>query len=268
MHRSVIGILCAALAVYSTLAGAGTPLHYTVEVTDRKPLSREHFVQGLEIVGDKLYLSSGLYRRSKLLRYDFTSGTLEAEQKLDDHQFAEGLTVLNGRVYQLTWRNRLGLIYDEHSLKLVARWRLPGEGWGLTNNGKELIYSDGSDRLHFIAPEDGRRLRSLRVVENNRRVRYLNELEWIDGRIWANIWGSDRIVIIDPATGAVTATVDLTGLLPTPERRADTDVLNGIARDPATGNIWVTGKRWPWLYQIELRGAPGAGATTSAGDSR
>ena len=135
---------------------------------------------------------------------------------------------------------------------MVSRMVIPGQGWGLTQHGEELIYSDGSDQLYFVSPYQHRINRAIRVTENGRPVTYLNELEWIEGRIWANVYQSNRIVIINPDNGEVEGSVDLKGLLPAPERRPGTDVLNGIARNPADGSIWVTGKNWPWLYQIEL----------------
>jgi len=227
-------------------------------VTERKPQDRQNFVQGLEIVDGYLYVSSGNYGRSRLLRYRFDDGVLDTGRRVHPRLFAEGLTVFGDRVYQLTWRARMALVYSRAELEGIEWFPIPGEGWGLTNNGEELIYSDGSHRLHFLSPRTRRISRSIEVTQNGTPVPRLNELEWVDGRIWANIWRTDRIVIIDPASGEVTAEVDLSGLLPEAERRPDTDVLNGIARDPADGSIWVTGKRWPWLYRIEL--VPGAKA--------
>jgi glutamine cyclotransferase len=161
--------------------------------------------------------------------------------------------VLEEHIYQLTWHARMVLVFSKDEMKFLEWFPISGEGWGLTNNGQDLIYSDGSDQLHYLSPHDRRLTRSVKVTENGRPVRKLNELEWIDGKIWANIWRTNRIVIIDPDSGVVTASVDLTDLLPTSARRADTGVLNGIARNPADGAIWVTGKRWPWLYRIELQ---------------
>jgi glutamine cyclotransferase len=198
-------------------------------------------------------VSSGNYGKSRLMRFNLEDGSLDAEHRLDPRLFAEGVTVLGDRVYQLTWRAGLMLIYDREELKVVERWRIPGQGWGLTNNGRELIYSDGSASIHFVAPEARKITRSIEVREAGAPVERLNELEWIDGRIWANVWQTDRIVIIDPDSGEVEGTIDLAGLLPASERRADTDVLNGIARDPADGSVWVTGKRWPAMYRIEIQ---------------
>ncbi len=225
---------------------------YGFRVTDQKPQSRENYVQGLQILDGYLYVSTGNYGRSHLLRYHFVDGGLDTARKLKPHIFAEGLTVLHDKVYQLTWHNRMMLVYNREDLQADHWFRIPGQGWGLTDNGKELIYTDGGAKLHFISPKTQQVLRSVTVTENGRSVKKLNELEWVDGKIWANIWQTDRIIIIDPGTGVVSASINLQGLLPADERRSGTDVLNGIARDPADGSIWVTGKHWPWLYQIEL----------------
>jgi glutaminyl-peptide cyclotransferase len=241
------------LLLIACLAPAAWSLQqYTVRVIDQKPQARENFVQGLEILDGYLYVSAGNYGESQLLRYHLADGRTDVARKLDPRIFAEGLTVLGDNVYQLTWRNKAMLIYRKSDLQFQRALPLMGEGWGLTHNGTELIYSDGSDRLHFMSPDTAQNLRSITVTEQGRPVTLLNELEWIDGAIWANVWQRDRIVIVDPISGEVTAAIDLHGLLPPTEYRQGTDVLNGIARDPANGAIWVTGKRWPWMYRIEL----------------
>jgi glutamine cyclotransferase len=225
---------------------------YEVRVTAKKPQPRENFVQGLEISDNHLYVSTGLYGKSRLLRYHFPDGRVDSEQTLDSRIFAEGLTVLGDAVYQLTWQNRTMLIYRKSDLEFQKSLPLDSEGWGLTNDGTNLIYSDGSAKLRFMSPETAQVNRTITVTLKDRPVKFLNELEWVDGTIWANVWRSDWIVIVDPASGEVTATVDLRDLLPPGKDRQGVDVLNGIARNPADGSIWVTGKRWPWLYQIEL----------------
>jgi glutamine cyclotransferase len=222
------------------------------KVLERKPQDRANYVQGLEIVDGDLYVSSGGYGKSRFRRYDFESGELRVDLPLDPRIFAEGLTVFGDNIYQLTWQNRVGLIYDRKTLVQKQLFRIPGQGWGLTHNGKELIYSDGSDRLFFLSPDTNRITRHLAVTENGNPVTQINELEWIDGAVWANVWKSDRIVIIDPDSGKVTGSIDLQGLNPPDQYTQVDDVLNGIARNPADGAIWVTGKRWPWLYRIEL----------------
>ncbi|MCB1703114.1 MAG: glutaminyl-peptide cyclotransferase [Pseudomonadales bacterium] len=241
---------------------------YGYKVTGHKPQARDTYVQGLEIVDGILYVSSGGYGTSRLQSFDFANGKLLLERRLNPRLFAEGLTVVGERLYQLTWRARMLLVYNRSDLVGVEKWQIPGEGWGLTHDGEQLIYSDGSDQLYFISTTQRKITRRLKVTESGKPVVRLNELEWIDGRIWANIWQTNRIVIIDPATGEVEASVDLTGLLPVMERRPDTDVLNGIARNPADGSIWVTGKNWPWLYRIELVPKPATEPHTRTAESR
>ena len=241
----IILVACLPIAAWSLQ-------HYSVRVIDQKPQPRENFVQGLEIIDGHLYVSTGTYGASHLLRYRFADGALEAAQKLNGEIFAEGLTVFGDRVYQLTWRNKAMLVYRKSDLTLLRALPINGEGWGLTHNRTELIYSDGSENLYFMSPDTADITRTITVMQQGRPVTRLNELEWIEGFIWANVWQTNRIVIIDPTSGEVTASVDLQGLLPTQDYHHNTDVLNGIARDPTDGSVWVTGKRWPWLYQIEL----------------
>lgn len=232
-------------------SGASASREYSYTVLDKKPQSRDIFVQGLQIQDDKLYVSGGGYGKSRLLRYDFASGDLELERTVDPRLWAEGLTVFRDRLYLLTWKSRNLFVYSKQELGAIERLQIPGEGWGITHNGEQLIYSDGSDRLYYLSPQERRITRTLRVTERGKPVVRLNELEWINGQIWANVWQTDRIVMINPASGEVEGSINLRGLLPLMERRADTDVLNGIAINPADGGIWVTGKNWPWMYRIE-----------------
>ncbi len=225
---------------------------YGYRVLETKPHDRNNYVQGLEIHDGLLYLSAGEYGRSRLLRYEFETGELQVARRLPPQVFAEGLTVLGDKIYQLTWRERAMLVFSRNEMKLLEAFPIQGQGWGLTNNGRELIYTDGSDRLHYLDPRTRRITRSIGVTEMGRPLHKMNELEWIDGSIWANIYQTDRIVIIDPESGQVTASIDLEGLFPHSERNASEEVLNGIARNPADGTIWVTGKRWPELHRIKL----------------
>jgi glutaminyl-peptide cyclotransferase len=261
MHLLRALLLC--LACLPT--AAWSVQHFTVQVTDQKPQARANFVQGLEIVDGLLYVSAGNYGESRLLRYHFADGHLDVARNLNARIFAEGLTVFGDKVYQLTWRNKAMLVYGKSDLQFQRTLPLAGEGWGLTHNGTDLIYSDGSDKLYFMSPDTAQVRHTITVTEQGRPVTLLNELEWIDGSIWANVFQSNRIVIIDPSSGAVTATIDLTGLLPPSEYRQGTDVLNGIARNPADGAIWVTGKRWPWMYRIELVPAADVSAPRQSG---
>lgn len=238
---------------------------YTYKVIDKKPQDRSHWVQGLEIHNGLLYMSTGNYGQSRLLRFDLVSGELQVERRLNPRLFGEGLTVLGDRIYQLTWKERMLLEFSRDDMKALAWHPIPGLGWGLTNDGTHLIYTDGGDKLHFMDPDTKRIVRSVPVTENGQPLAKLNELEWIDGRIWANVWYADRVVIVDPHSGKVTGSVDLSGLLTPEERVSKHHVLNGIARDPDTGAIWVTGKRWPWMFSIDV--IP-VNSPQAAGDSR
>ena len=238
---------CAAVPV----ALAAVPV-YDYEILERRPHARENYVQGLEIHGDSLYVGTGRYGESRLREYRFRDMHLKRERRLPPALFGEGITRLGDSIYQLTWLSRIGLVYDALTFEPTRQWQLRTEGWGLTNDGQTLIYSDGSHRLRFLDPQTLEELRVLEVTLNGQPLPRLNELEWIDGEVWANVYQSEQLVRIDPDSGAVTGIVDLRGLL-TPEERVGSEVLNGIAWDRGRGALWVTGKRWPWLFRVALR---------------
>jgi len=215
------------------------------------PMERRNFTQGLYIIDSELFVSSGQYGESAVRVYAWPGMNLLREAALPASVFAEGLTLVDNRLYVLTWRENQLLVLNPDSLAIESVGRIGSEGWGITHNEGNLWLSNGSDKLYRVALPGGQ-VTPLRVVRNGRPVYRLNELEWIDGRIWANVWMTDTIVVINPETGVVEAEVALDGLLPDSDRRKDTDVLNGIAKDPETGAIWVTGKRWPKLFQIKL----------------
>lgn len=239
------------LTLLPTLAQA-VP-RYGVEVTEKLPLDRRYFTQGLEIHAGELFLSSGLWGESAVVVHAFPSLTVLRRTRIADRYFAEGLTHAGGHLLVLTWRAGALLVFDPDTLQQTGTGTIPGEGWGMTHDGDTVWFSDGTAWLHRFDVNTGHRLPSVEVRLDDRPVRRINELEWVEGEIWANVYLTDQILRISPETGAVTGIIDLTGLLPASERHPDTDVLNGIARDPDTGAIWVTGKRWPWLYRIELR---------------
>ena len=256
-----------AVSVWTVSSHAQTPVAlFGFEVLDKRPHPRENFVQGLEIHGDALYVGTGGYGESRLREYEFTSMQLRRDYALPEVFFGEGITRLGDRIYQLTWRAGVGLIYDLDNFAPLGHWPLKTQGWGLTNNGTELIYGDGSDRLFFAAPDALENPRVVAVTLNGQPLGRLNELEWIDGSIWANVWGANQLVRINPSSGEVNAIADLRGLLPEQEYQADTNVLNGIAFDRANDAFWVTGKRWPWLYRIALKPLP-APANPTADES-
>lgn len=236
--------------------GQGDVAHFNGTVLATLPAERRNFTQGLYIHGDELYVSSGLYGQSAVRVYSWPGLMLLREAALPSRFFAEGLTVIKDRIYLLTWRARQLLILDSESLATVGTASIGSEGWGITHHESSLWLSDGTDRIYHIDLANGGKVRPINVTLDGRPVKWLNELEYIRGRIWANVWQSENIVIINPESGAVEGVVHLDGLLTSEERYADTDVLNGIAHDPEQDAVWVTGKRWPTLFRIGLQSQP------------
>lgn len=233
-------------------AEATAPAHYTYVVRNTYPHSVESYTQGLQYVDGTLWEGTGQYGQSVLQTIDLTTGRRDVKLALPAGEFGEGITVLGDRIYQLTWTNHIVHVYDRTTFEKIREYSYTGEGWGLTTDGTKLYMSDGTETLRVIDPATFRQERSIPVMYEGQPVRLLNELEWIDGRIWANVYTTDQIVIINPQTGVVEGVIDLTGLLPREEYTPQTDVLNGIAYDEATGRIFVTGKYWPKLYEIEI----------------
>lgn len=225
---------------------------YKIEVVKAYPHDTRSYTQGLFWHDGSLYESTGLNGKSTFRKVDLQSGKALTKLPFNKKYFVEGSVILGDKLYILTWTNKVIFIYDASTLEYRSTYSYPREGWGLTTDGKSLISSDGSSRIYFLTPEL-KFERFINVTLNGRAVRYLNELEWIDGRIWANVYTSDTIVIINPDTGVVEATVDCEGLLPERLRISDTDVLNGIAVD-SEGRIFLTGKNWPELYEVKLVG--------------
>ena len=236
--------------VLASAARATPPPVYDYVVKERRAIDRDNFTQGLMIWDDKLWVSSGLYGESFIARYEWPSLANRQITKLADRYFAEGLAELDGRLYLLTWRSRELLVMDPDSMTIVDTLALQGEGWGVASDGSQLWISDGTHRLSVWEKNEVKR--TIEVTYEGKRISQLNELEWVNGEIWANVWLTDQIVRIDPTSGIITGIIDLRGLLPRNERRRNTDVLNGIAVDPKTGAIWLGGKRWPALFRIEL----------------
>ena len=225
---------------------------YKIEVVKAYPHDTGSYTQGLFWHDGSLYESTGLNGKSTFRKVDLQSGQALTKLPFNKKYFVEGSVILGDKLYILTWTNKVIFIYDANTLEYRSTYSYPREGWGLTTDGKSLISSDGSSRIYFLTPEL-KFERSINVTLNGRAVRYLNELEWIDGRIWANVYTTDTIVIINPDTGIGEATVDCEGLLPERLRTSDTDVLNGIAVD-SEGRIFLTGKNWPELYEVKLVG--------------
>jgi glutamine cyclotransferase len=221
-------------------------------VIERFPHDRGAFTQGLLYAQGYLYESTGRRGQSSLRRVDLTSGEVVQMARLGDQYFGEGLALWQDRLYQLTWTSNVGFVYDQESFEEIGRFTYPTEGWGLTHDGDFLILSDGSDHLYFYEPERFELVRTLPVRLGDRPLFQLNELEYIHGQVYANVWGEEFIVAIDLQSGQVTRWIDLRGLLPEEERAEPGAVLNGIAYDPDGDRLFVTGKLWPTLFWIEL----------------
>jgi glutamine cyclotransferase len=224
---------------------------YKVKVVKEYPHDTGSYTQGLFFYKGDMYESTGQYGSSTFRKVDLATG--EPLEKLDFNRkyFVEGSVVLGDNLYILTWESRVAFVYDANTLEYKSTYSYPREGWGLTTDGRQLIASDGSSRLYFL-DGDYKLQKIVDVKMDGRPVRNLNELEYIDGKVWANVYTTDLIVIINPSTGVVEAKVDCTGLLPAHLREARTDVLNGIALDPDSGKVYLTGKYWKRLYEVEL----------------
>lgn len=233
-------------------AGADRTPHYGYRVIRSYPSDPQAFTQGLIYHDGFLYKSTGLYGRSSLRRIDLETGAILQRHNLAGYYFAEGLARWGKTLVQLTWQNRTGILYDLDTFEQRGTFRFAGEGWGLTSDGRHLIMSNGSAELQFLDPDTFSVVHRITVRDRHTTVEQLNELEYIDGEIWANIWNSDRLVRIDPVSGQVTGWVDLAGLRPDRVRPDTSAVLNGIAYDAAGQRLFVTGKRWPAVFQIEL----------------
>ena len=229
---------------------AGVP-EYTYAVVNIYPHDRNAFTQGLEYHDAALYEGTGLNGRSSLRKVQLKDGSVERRVDLDPQYFGEGITVIGDEVFQLTWQSGVGFVYGLNDFRLRRRFTYRGEGWGLANNGTEIFMSDGTSQIRVLDPSNMTERRRIDVRSDGAPVPYLNELEFIEGEIWANVWQSDRIARISPETGRVTGWVDLKNLL-SPLFANSVDVLNGIAYDRARKRIFVTGKLWPNLFEIRV----------------
>ena len=250
--RSVFKIMAILLAVSASLRCSAQLKSYKVEVVREYPHDVTSYTQGLFFHDGQMYESTGVAGESTFRKVDMATGKPLRKLEFADRYFVEGSVVFGDSLYILTWHNNVAFVYDINTLEYRSTWSYPREGWGLTTDGRSLIASDGSSTLYFMTPEF-KMERQVTVKLQGRPMRLLNELEYIDGKIWANVYTSDMILIIDPATGKVEATVDCSGLLPESLRKPDTDVLNGIAYNPADGKLYLTGKNWPRLYEVELK---------------
>lgn len=230
------------------------PREYTYRVKATYPHSATAYTQGLQYADGQLWEGTGQHGESVVQTTDLATGRTNVLARLPRSEFGEGITLLDGKLYQLTWQSNTAHVYELKNGKLrkIRDFRYPGEGWGLTTDGSKLYMSDGSANIYTVDPATFRREKRVTVTYKGVPVQYLNELEWIGGKLWANVYTTEQLVIIDPATGVVEGVVDLTGILPESEITPATDVLNGIAWDAAGERLFVTGKNWSKLYEIEI----------------
>ena len=224
---------------------------YTLDVVAEYPHDVTAYTQGLFFHDGQLYESTGQYGESTFRKVDLASGKVLRSFDFDEKYFVEGSVVLGNDLYVLTWTSKEAFIYDAATLKLKRKCSYPREGWGITTDGSSLIASDGSSMLYFMDPALNL-TRKVQVTINSSPLKWLNELEYIDGKIWANVYTYDEIVIINPSNGKVEGVINCKELLPKELRKPETDVLNGIAYNPQDGKIYITGKNWPKLYEIRL----------------
>ena len=231
-----------------------TPELFGYEVIKTYPHNTEHFTQGLEIHNNKFYESTGEKGKSAIYQFDLSTGKVLQTYKMADQYFGEGITILNDKIYQLTYKAQKGFVYDLKTFARVDSFTYETkEGWGLTHNNKYLIKTDSSEFLNFLNPETYQVVRKIQVCDNKGPVKYLNELEYYDGFLYANIWTTNYVVKIDPNTGKVLGKIDFSGLLSVLyDPNKPIDVLNGIAINPNNGKIYITGKLWPQLYEVKL----------------
>jgi len=226
---------------------------YTYEVINVYPHDTGAFTQGLVFHQGALYESTGLNGSSSLRRVELETGKVLKKIDVPAVFFAEGLALFNGRLYQLTWQTQRGFVYDLDSFNMLRDFSYTGEGWGLTHDSRSLIMSDGTSQIRFLNPDTFEVQRVIAVQDNGRQITQLNELEYVKGEIYANIWQTDRVARIDPQSGRVTAWVNLSGLLSSEDLTRPDAVLNGIAYDEASDRLFVTGKLWPKLFEIRLK---------------
>ncbi len=228
--------------------GAPTNGHKVIGELAHNP---DNFTQGLVIADGFLFEGTGKKGQSRLMKIDLATGKVLKEAKLTDSFFGEGIVVLGDFIYQLTWHAHKTIVFDRKTLRRKKHFKYKGEGWGITTDGKELIMSNGTDEITFRDP-DFKELRKISVKDGDESIRELNELEYINGEIWANIWQQDRIARIDPKTGKINSWVDCAGLRDKLSDKSAAGVLNGIAYDASSKKIWITGKNWDKIFQIEV----------------
>ena len=253
--------MAATLGCGPSTQASGIP-EYGYEVVHSYPHDRRAFTQGLFYLDGYLYEGTGLEGESSIRKVKLETGEVLQKRDVPEAYFGEGIINWKDRLYEITWQQHTGFIYDLATFGVKGQFEYPGEGWGLTQDGKRIIMSDGTPELRFWDPDSLKEISRITVTDNGEPVKNLNELEWVKGEIYANIWEQPRIARINPSNGKVTGWIDMTGILDPADRIENgpeqTDVLNGIAYDAKTDRLFVTGKRWPKLFEIRLVKKSGA----------
>jgi glutamine cyclotransferase len=248
-----IAILVALLVLFCLDSkNPDTPRTYTYKIVNTFPHDQKAFTQGLVFENGVLYEGTGLPGRSTLRKVELETGNILKMYKLSSEFFGEGITIYGDNIIQLTYEENVGFVYNKDTFEMLRKFNYPTEGWGITHNGTHLIMSDGTPTLYFLDPETFEQVSRIRVYDRNVPVWSLNELEYVEGQIYANVWGTERIARIAPETGRVTGWIDMKGLLAQQDYTEYRDVLNGIAYDQKSGRLFVTGKFWPKLFEIKL----------------
>jgi glutaminyl-peptide cyclotransferase len=253
MRILIAAVLLAGCACSPASQAGGIP-EYGYEVVHTYPHDPGAFTQGLFYLNGFLYEGTGLPGESSIRKVRLETGEVLQKRDVPDPYFGEGIIAWKDRLLELTWQAQAGFIYDLGTFAPRGGFQYPGEGWGLTQDGKRIIMSDGTPELRFWDPETLKELGRITVTDEGRPVKDLNELEWVKGEVYANIWQTDRIARIDPATGRVTGWISMAGLA-NPDGRyvgGEGDVLNGIAYDAKHDRLFITGKKWPKLFEIKL----------------
>ena len=237
-----------------TILNSDTPKVYTYKIINEYPHDITSYTQGIEFFGDTLYESTGQYKESKLRKLDYKTGKVIKSIDLADEYFGEGLTILNNKVYQLTWQEDTGFVYDVNTFEKLSSFKYGNskQGWGLCNNDKIIYKSDGTEKIWLLDPETLIEQEFIQVYTNKGKIIGINEMEWIDGKIYANRYQKNGVAIINPKNGAVIGVIDFTPLKKKVKQHEGLDVLNGIAYNPKTKTIFVTGKRWDKLFEVEI----------------
>ena len=256
MRTSVILAALAACCACGTATQAEGIPEYTYQIVHVYPHDPQAFTQGLVYQEGVFYEGTGLPHESSVRKVKLETGEVLQKRVVEGDYFGEGIIIWKDRLLELTWQAAKGFIYDLKTFEPKGEFPYPGEGWGLTTDGKRIIMSDGTAQLRFCDPETLRETGRINVTADGQPVTDLNELEWVKGEVFANVWQTDRIARIDPSTGKVTGWIDCRGLLTNGDRGPETDVLNGIAYDAKGDRLFVTGKKWPKMFEVKLVKSP------------